>query len=100
MPTSLSETLLRLLASYGVCAVIVEGFPRRWLRRWKLFRCYLCLGFWVGVGMSLGAMTGAATLPEILRDGFVSAGFCYAVGRFVAAQVPMTFGEDADDGRR
>lgn len=56
--------LLFILASVGMTNIIVREYVFEWLRNWinkvfpysllnKLFQCETCMGFWVGLFISL-----------------------------------------------
>jgi len=97
---------LYLLASFGLTAILIEGkptYPIRWLAgkllgAWgrELFSCYLCLGFWVGLGLSIPFFLGDALY--MITSPFSAAGFSWALGKWVKAQVEIKFGGDGNEG--
>jgi len=101
------EVIWYLLTSFGLTAILIEGKPTKPIRRlaariggdeWGgyLFRCYQCLGFWVGLGVGLLFFWGDPL--KLITAPFVSSGFCWALGRWVKAQVEIKFMGGGEDG--
>lgn len=58
------STALLVLGAVGLTLIVTIGDITRSLRRWKLFRCGQCTGFWVGMAL--------ASVREAVSDQTVS----------------------------
>jgi hypothetical protein len=84
---SWSIMILWLLLTYGVTMVLTCSRllkpVRHWIG-WKMLYCPMCIGWWVGLGMSLlgVSLARASALPAFLvpvADAFCSSAWCWMV---------------------
>lgn len=80
-----------LLFVFGLTAILIEGKPTKPIRdlasklggKWGgyLFRCYQCLGFWVGLGG--GFLFFWPDPIKLITAPFIASGVCWLLGTWV-----------------
>ena len=82
---SLLDCLLWILISFGITISITHGKIFNTFRLWTaqkstffgdLFRCPMCLGFWVGMFLNL---SGQGVTSNPILDGFLSLTTCFSI---------------------
>lgn len=97
---------LILLATFGLTAILIEGKPTAPIRAFiarlgtwgeDLVRCYLCLGFWCALGLSLWRYWG--DWPRVILLAFAGSGVSWALGSWVRSQTSIVpFFKDQEEG--
>jgi len=74
--------LIFLLSCYGLTNILVFGHIFDKLRpKYKFFHCPMCIGFWVGVALSLIVNIGLtqSLIGNMFLSGLISSGWSYLV---------------------